>query len=161
LFVIVLLMGVQGSGKTTVGQALAARLQWDFADADDFHSAANKAKMAAGIALNDEDRAPWLSAIRAAMEQANHEGRSLVVGCSALKEKYREQLVLAGVRVVYLHGSQALIASRLQARHGHYAKLNLLPSQFAALEEPRDAMVVEIDQPVEAIVDEVVAKLGP
>jgi gluconokinase len=158
--VIVLLMGVQGSGKTTVGRALAAQLGWDFADADDFHSAANKAKMSAGIPLTDEDRAPWLAAIRAAMQQADHDGRSLVVACSALKEKYREQLVFPGVRVVYLHGSQELIASRLQARHGHYAKLDLLPSQFAQLEEPREAVIVEIDRPVDAIVEEIVTKFG-
>jgi gluconokinase len=153
-------MGVQGSGKTTVGRALATRLGWDFADADDFHSAANKAKMSAGIPLTDEDRAPWLAAIRAAMQQADHDGRSLVMACSALKENYREQLVFPGVRVVYLRGSQQLIASRLQARHGHYAKLDLLPSQFAQLEEPHDAMTVEIDRTVDAIVEQIIAKLG-
>lgn len=153
-------MGVQGSGKTTVGQALAARLGWKFADADDFHSEANKQKMAAGIALTDEDRSPWLAAIRAVMEQADHDGRSLVMACSALKEKYREQLLFPGVRVVYLHGSHELIASRLQARHGHYAKLDLLPSQFAQLEEPHHAAMVEIDAPVDEIVTQVIAKLG-
>ena len=147
-------MGVQGSGKTTVGQALAARLGWNFADADDFHSTANKAKMSAGIPLTDEDRMPWLAAVRAAMEKA---GRNLVMACSALKEKYREQLVFPGVRVVYLRGSQELIAARLQARQHHYAKLDLLPSQFEQLEEPRDAVVVDIAHSVDEIVEEIVA----
>lgn len=150
-------MGVQGSGKTTVGQALAARLGWNFADADDFHSTANKAKMSAGIPLTDEDRMPWLAAVRAAMEKA---GRNLVMACSALKEKYREQLVFPGVRVVYLRGSQELIAARLQARQHHYAKLDLLPSQFEQLEEPRDAVVVDIAHSVDEIVEEIVAALA-
>jgi gluconokinase len=155
--VIILLMGVQGSGKTTVGQALAARLGWNFADADDFHSTANKAKMSAGIPLTDEDRMPWLAAVRAAMEKA---GRNLVMACSALKEKYREQLVFPGMRVVYLRGSQELIAARLQARQHHYAKLDLLPSQFEQLEEPRDAVVVDIAHSVDEIVEEIVAALA-
>ncbi len=150
-------MGVQGSGKTTVGQALAARLGWNFADADDFHSTANKAKMSAGIPLTDEDRMPWLAAVRAAMEKA---GRNLVMACSALKEKYREQLVFPGMRVVYLRGSQELIAARLQARQHHYAKLDLLPSQFEQLEEPRDAVVVDIAHSVDEIVEEIVAALA-
>jgi len=150
-------MGVQGSGKTTVGQALAARLGWNFADADDFHSTANKAKMSAGIPLTDEDRMPWLAAVRAAMEKA---GRNLVMACSALKEKYREQLVFPGVRVVYLRGSQELIAARLQARQHHYAKLDLLPSQFEQLEEPRDAVVVDIAHSEDEIVEEIVAALA-
>ena len=154
---IILLMGVQGSGKTTVGQALAARLGWNFADADDFHSTANKAKMSAGIPLTDEDRMPWLAAVRAAMEKA---GRNLVMACSALKEKYREQLVFPGMRVVYLRGSQELIAARLQARQHHYAKLDLLPSQFEQLEEPRDAVVVDIAHSVDEIVEEIVAALA-
>jgi gluconokinase len=155
--VIILLMGVQGSGKTTVGQALAARFGWNFADADDFHSTANKAKMSAGIPLTDEDRMPWLAAVRAAMEKARG---NLVMACSALKEKYREQLVFPGVRVVYLRGSQELIAARLQARQHHYAKLDLLPSQFEQLEEPRDAVVVDIAHSVDEIVEEIVAALA-
>ena len=150
-------MGVQGSGKTTVGQALAARLGWNFADADDFHSTANKAKMSAGIPLTDEDRMPWLAAVRAAMEKA---GGNLVMACSALREKYREQLVFPGVRVVHLRGSQELIAARLQARQHHYAKLDLLPSQFEQLEEPRDAVVVDIAHSEDEIVEEIVAALA-
>ncbi len=149
-------MGVQGSGKTTVGRTLAAKLGWEFADADDFHSAANKAKMSAGIPLTDEDRAPWLAAVRSAMEKA---GRDLVMACSALKEKYREQLVFPGVRVVYLRGSQDLIAARLQARQHHYAKLDLLPSQFEQLEEPRDTVIVDIAHSVDEIVGEIVTAL--
>lgn len=157
---IILLMGVEGSGKTAVGQALAARLDWSFADADDFHSPANKAKMSAGIPLNDQDRVPWLAAIRAEMDRANAEHRDLVVSCSALKKKYREQLAAPGVQLVYLHGDQQLIASRLKARPRHFAKANLLPSQFEQLEEPRDALVIEIDQSVERIVSEIVKKLN-
>jgi gluconokinase len=158
--VVIILMGVQGSGKTTVGLALASRLGWSFADADDFHSEANKKKMSAGIALNDEDRAPWLAALRAEIDRANAEHRHLVMGCSALKQRYRDVLAAPGVKFVYLHGSQELIASRLRLRRHHYAKLDLLPSQFEQLEEPKDALVVEIDKSVEEIVSEIVRKIN-
>lgn len=158
--VVIILMGVQGSGKTTVGLALAARLGWDFADADDFHSEANKKKMSAGIPLNDEDRAPWLAGLRAEINRSNAGNRNLVLGCSALKQRYRDVLAAPGVQFVYLHGSQELIASRLRLRQHHYAKLDLLPSQFEQLEEPKNALVVEIDKTVDAIVSEIVAKLG-
>ncbi len=157
---IVLLMGVQGSGKTTVGQALALRLGWPFRDADEFHSDANKAKMAAGIPLTDEDRAPWLAAIRAEMDRANAEQRNLVITCSALKEQYRQQLAAPNSKLVWLHGDQQLIASRLAHREHHFAKTNLLASQFAALEEPKDAIAINIDQSVDAIVDQIVEKIG-
>ena len=148
-------MGVEGSGKTTVGKALAARLGWSFADADDFHSTANKAKMSAGIALTDEDRAPWLAALRAEIDRANREGHNLVMACSALKASYRQKLAAPGVRVVYLHGDPDLIAARIKARPHHFANSNLLASQFEQLEEPRDALTVEIEQPVEGIVDDI------
>ncbi len=158
--VIVLLMGVQGSGKTTVGQALAVRLGWAFRDADEFHPDANKAKMAAGIPLTDEDRAPWLAAIRAEMDQANADNRNLVITCSALKESYRQQLAAPNTTLVWLKGDQHLIASRLALREHHFAKSNLLASQFATLESPCDAVAINVDQSVEAIVNEIVAKLG-
>ena len=152
-------MGVEGSGKTTVGRALAARLGWKFSDGDDFHPAANIAKMSAGIPLTDEDRAPWLKALRGEMDRANRDGRNLVLGCSALKQKYRDRLAAPGVQLVYLHGDQALLVSRLQGRTDHFAKANLLSSQLADLEEPRDARVVDVDQSVEQIVNQIVAEL--
>lgn len=154
-------MGVEGSGKTTVGQALAARLGWSFADADDFHSAANKAKMAAGTALNDEDRAPWLAALRAEMDRANAERRNLVMAASALKEKYRQQLAAPGMRLVYLRGDRKLIEARLKMRPHHFAKADLLASQFAQLEEPKDAVTVDIDQSVDEMVREIIDRLQP
>ncbi len=158
--VIVLLMGVQGSGKTTVGQALAMRLGWGFRDADEFHPDTNKAKMAAGIPLTDEDRAPWLAAIRAEMDQANKDGRNLVITCSALKEMYRQKLAAPNTTLVWLKGDQQLIASRLVIREHHFAKSNLLASQFATLEPPHGAVEIDVHQSVESIVNEIVAKLA-
>jgi gluconokinase len=157
---IVLLMGVQGSGKTTVGRALAARLGWRFADADEFHPAANIEKMSKGIALDDSDRAPWLAALRAEIDRTLGAGGNLVLTSSALKEGYRQQLVTNGVALVYLRGSQELIASRLQFRTEHFAKSNLLASQFAQLEEPTDALTVDIRQSVEDSVTQIVTELG-
>lgn len=153
---IALLMGVQGSGKTAVGQALAARLGWRFVDGDDFHSAANKAKMSSGIPLNDSDRAPWLSAIRKEIDRALSDKENLIIACSALKERYRQQLVTSGVRLVYLRGSQELIRSRLVARVGHFAKLDLLASQFEQLEEPVGAITIDIEQTVDQVVNDIV-----
>lgn len=149
-------MGVQGSGKTAVGQALAARLGWRFADGDDFHSAANKAKMSSGIPLNDSDRAPWLGAIRKEIDRALSDKEDLVIACSALKERYRQQLVTSGVQLVYLRGSQELIRSRLAARVGHFAKLELLASQFEQLEEPVGAITIDIEQSVDQVVNDIV-----
>lgn len=153
-------MGVQGSGKTTVGVALAQRLGWEFRDADEFHSEANKQKMAAGIPLTDEDRAPWLAAIRAAMDAANAAGENLVITCSALKETYRQQLAAPNTQLVWLKGDQSLIASRLALRAHHFAKLNLLSSQFEALEEPKDALVIDVHPEVDVIVAEIVERLA-
>jgi len=158
--VIILLMGVQGSGKTTVGRALAARLGWRFADADEFHPAANIAKMSAGIALNDDDRAPWLAALRAEIVRSLSNGENLVLTSSALKERYRQQLLTEGVSLVHLRGSHELIASRLSARKDHFAKVDLLPSQFAQLEEPQRALTIDISASVDEIVDEIVRGLG-
>jgi gluconokinase len=158
--VILLLMGVQGSGKTTVGTALAKRLGWQYLDADDYHPAANIAKMSAGIPLTDEDRAPWLAALRAEIDRALRERRNVVLGASALKEKYRQELVVPGVSLVYLRASYELIASRLKSRKEHFAKLDLLPSQFAQLEEPRDALVVDASRNVDEIVDNIVGGAG-
>ena len=153
---IILVMGVTGSGKTTVGKALAESVHWQFADADDFHSPANIAKMRAGIPLDDADRVPWLAALRMQIDNWLRAGTNAVLACSALKHAYREQLVASSeVRVVYLRGSRELIAKRLKERHGHYMDPNLLPSQFATLEEPRDALAVDVD----ASVDEIVGRI--
>jgi gluconokinase len=149
-------MGVTGSGKTTVGKALAKSLHWQFADADDFHSPANIAKMRAGIPLDDVDRAPWLAALRTQIDKWLQAGTKAVLACSALKQAYREQLVASSeVRVVYLCGGRGLIAKRLKERRGHYMDPNLLPSQFAALEEPTNALMVDVDASVVEIVRQI------
>ncbi|MEX0171029.1 gluconokinase, GntK/IdnK-type [Streptomyces sp. LMG1-1-1.1] len=153
----VLVVGVAGSGKSTVGRLLAGRLGWEFRDADEFHSEADRAKMAAGHALTDSDREPWLEAIGEWMSRATAAGRRAVVTCSALKRAYRDTL-LAGrpdVLLVYLHGSKELLRSRLAARHGHFFPADLLDSQLADLQEPEPdehPLVVEIDQSPEAVV---------
>ena len=158
---VILLMGVTGSGKTTVGQALAESLQWQFADADDFHPASNVAKMRAGIPLDDADRAPWLAALRTQIDKWLHAGTNAVLACSALKQAYRDELVVSpGVRIVYLRGRSDLIEERLKERHGHYMDPNLLPSQFATLEEPMDALVVDVDASVPDIVRQIRKGLG-
>ena len=150
----VIVMGVCGCGKTTVGRALAKELGYEFLDADDFHPAANVAKMAQGVALADDDRWPWLDAIVAAMRERAARGSGAGIACSALKEAYRDRLrrgvgAVDEIRIVYLEGDAATIAPRLASRSGHYMPASLLDSQFAALEEPRDAIVVDIRQPPE------------
>lgn len=144
---ILVVMGVCGCGKTTIGRALAAALGWPFHDADDFHPDANVAKMVAGNALEDSDRWPWLDRIVTAMQGVQSEGGHVVLACSALKQAYRDRLRGAGdVRFVYLRGDAETIATRLAARSHKYMPASLLPSQFATLEEPRDALVVDIRQ---------------
>lgn len=157
---LLLVVGVAGSGKSTVGRLLAERLGWTYRDADDFHTAADRAKMAAGHALTDRDRVPWLEAIGAWMDEAIAARRNAVVTCSALKRAYRDTL-RAGrpeVLLAYLHGSPGLLASRLAGRHGHFFPPGLLQSQLADLQEPEPdehPLVVEIDQPPESVVTEV------
>jgi gluconokinase len=154
-------MGVTGAGKTTIGRLLAQQLGWEFTDADSFHSPANVEKIRQGIPLDDADRAPWLKSLRQAMEQWVAEGRTVVLACSALKKSYRHELDLGSeLKFVYLKGSYDLIYQRLRARHGHFASEKILASQFAALEEPDDAVTVEIDRPAEAIVAEIRRGLG-
>jgi gluconokinase len=149
--VILVLMGVCGCGKTTVGEALAGTLGWPFYDADDFHPEANVAKMAAGQPLTDDDRWPWLDRIAAEMRGVLARGGHAVLACSALKSAYRARLQRAGDdRIVYLAGDAATIAERLASRRHKYMPPTLLPSQFAALEEPSDAVRVDIRQPVDA-----------
>jgi len=138
-------MGVSGCGKTAVGQALAAALQWPFFDADDFHPPGNVAKMAAGTPLTDADRWPWLDRLAADMAALTAGGGSAVLACSALKNAYRDRLARAGdVRIVYLKGDRETIAARIAACKHRYMPPALLDSQFATLEEPHDAIVVDV-----------------
>jgi gluconokinase len=158
---IVIVMGVVGSGKTTVGRLLAEQLNWEFADADDFHPPSNVEKIRHGKALTDEDRAPWLESLRAAIEQWIATKRNVVLACSALKRSYRQELEAGPeVRFVFLKGSEELIAERLRSRHGHFANDQILASQFADLEEPTDAVTVSISPERLKIVAEIRNRLG-
>jgi gluconokinase len=157
---IILVMGVVGAGKTTIGSLLAQQLGWKFVDADSFHSAENVEKIRQGIALSDADRAPWLRAIRDAILQWIAQRKDVALACSALKQKYREELLVSPeVKLVYLKGSRELIFSRLRARHGHFATEKLLASQIETLEEPEDAVSVDVSGTPEKIVAEIGAKL--
>jgi gluconokinase len=160
---VVVLMGVSGSGKTTVGQALAARLGWRFEDADDLHPLVNVDKMRHGVPLTDEDREPWIRALRDTIRRHLANGDDVVLACSALRRQHRDALRVGGeVRFVYLEGSYELIDRRLRDRAGHFMPESLLKSQFEALEppDPGEALVVAIDRPVAAIVDAIVRGLG-
>ena len=160
---VVILMGVAGAGKTTIGLRLGAALGWPFHDADEFHPPANIAKMSAGIPLDDADRAPWLAAIRACALSADANARGAVIACSALKEAHRAFLSAppARVRFVHLSGSRALILGRIRAREGHFMKESMLASQFEALEAPRDAIVIDVAAAPDAIVARIIAALPP
>ncbi len=160
-----IVMGVSGSGKSTVAAALATRLSWSFEDGDRFHPASNVAKMSAGLPLTDEDRWPWLKAIADEIDRVCRAGGHVVIACSALKRTYRQVLVgdRSDVRIVFLNGSQKLIADRMAHRKGHFMPLDLLDSQFRTLEPPQaneDPITVSIDAPVEAIVADIVRQLG-
>ncbi len=157
---IVIIMGVVGAGKTTVGRLLAERLGWEFADADDYHSQENINKIRRGIPLDDADRNPWLLRLRAVIENWSSHGCNGVLACSALKRSYRDELKIGPeVQFVYLHGSAELIEQRLRSRQGHFAGDQILASQFADLEEPETAITVNIDQPPGQIVAEIREKL--
>jgi len=136
--VVIIICGVSGVGKTTIGQLLAQELGWDFYDADDFHSVANIAKMKNGVPLTDEDRQPWLGKLRELIEQCLVVGKNAVVACSALKKAYRDYLrVNDGVKFVFLRGNRRKISEQIQHRHGHFMNPALLDSQFEDLEEPQ------------------------
>jgi carbohydrate kinase (thermoresistant glucokinase family) len=152
---IVIVMGVTGSGKSTVGRALAARLGWRFHDADDLHTPENVERMRHEQPLTDAQRQPWLLRVRAVVEQAARERRGDVIACSALKAAYRETIAggVEGVRFVHLAGDPALLRARVQGRPEHFAGPGLLESQFEALEPPADALTLDIRLPVDALVD--------
>ncbi|NJL97528.1 MAG: gluconokinase [Synechococcaceae cyanobacterium RM1_1_27] len=157
---IIVVMGVSGSGKTTVGQELARQLGWGFVDGDDLHSAANIAAMSQGIPLDDEDRRGWLQAIGSLIRQTNQEGKSLVIACSALKQSYRQGLQGSQIEWVYLRGSPEQIQARLSQRQGHFWDPSLLDSQFEALQEPDQALVLDISDRPEVLVDKICQGLG-
>ena len=149
-----IVMGVSGSGKTSVGKSLAKHLGWDFYDADDFHPPENVAKMAKTIPLTDSDRAPWLAALHELISSSLARNLPGVLACSALKKRYRQKLLEGndGVRLIYLKGSYDLIWSRMSARKDHYMKPHMLQSQFETLEEPANALTVDITSSVNEIV---------
>jgi len=152
-----IVMGVSGCGKTSVGKALADSLGWDFYDADDFHPPENVAKMANGTPLDDSDRAPWLASLHDMISSKLTADAPGVLACSALKERYRRQLMDGNhdVQIIYLKGSYDLIWSRMEERTDHYMKPQLLKSQFKALEEPSNALTIDISMPVDEIVQEI------
>lgn len=158
---ILILMGVAGSGKTTVGHELSARLDWPYLDADDFHPPENVEKMRTGTPLSDEDRWPWLDALNAQLRDFDARGQSVILGCSALKAVYRTRLAqgCSDVHWVHLYGSFELIESRLNARTGHYMPASLLRSQFATLEAPDAAITIDIDATPAQIASRIVEQL--
>jgi gluconokinase len=158
---IVVLMGPAGAGKTTVGRALAEVIRWRFYDADDFHDAVSIERMRAGVALTDEERAPWLARIHDAMVDISRRGGNAVLACSALKRKYRETLQagIPEVRWVYLQGDAALLRARLAHRTNHFAGPALVDTQLTDLEPPANALVLDARRPVEALVAEIRAAI--
>jgi gluconokinase len=157
---ILLVMGVTGSGKSTVGKMLAERLGWVYLEADDFHCESNKAKMHRGEPLTEADRQPWLAAMRAELETQTANGKNVVLACSALREQYRH-ILMDGLQVtlIYLRGSREWIAGRLTQRTNHFAGLPILDDQFAVLEEPSNALVFDIEKTPEKIVEEILQRI--
>lgn len=160
---VIIICGVTGVGKTTIGQLLAQELGWEFYDADDFHSVENIAKMKGGVPLTDEDRQPWLGKLRELIEQCLVTGKNAVLACSALKKAYRDRLrVSDGVKFVFLRGNRRKISEHLQHRHGHFMNPALLDSQFEDLEEPQpseDALLLELGPSPGDLVELIKAKL--
>jgi gluconokinase len=162
---VVIVMGVSGSGKSTIGSLLAGRLQWEFEDGDWFHPAANVEKMHKGIPLDDEDREPWLRSIAAWIDKTRTEGGHAVIACSVLRRRYRDVLIgdRTDVRLVYLKGNEELIARRIATRHEHFMPPSLLHSQFASLEEPgpdENPITISIEPRPGEIVAKILAALG-
>jgi gluconokinase len=158
---VLVVMGVAGSGKTTVGRRLADELGWEFYDADDFHPAANVEKMTRGVPLDDADRKPWLEALGRLVRACLERGASAVLACSALKRSYREHLLVGeGVKLVYLKGEYGLIRGRLRGRGGHFMKPQMLDSQFDALEEPEPESHFDAAAPPDEIVRAIRGRLG-
>jgi gluconokinase len=158
---VIVLMGVSGSGKTTIGALVAERLGWSFYDGDDFHPAENKAKMRSGIPLTDADRAGWLSSLRDLISQKVESRQSAVVACSALKEIHRERLrVNEQVKFVHLRGTYEQIEARMKARTNHFMRPDMLRSQFEILEEPADAVVVDLSNSPDDIVQFITRELN-
>jgi gluconokinase len=157
---IILVMGTTGAGKTTVGKLLAARLRWTFLDADDFHPPANIEKMKHGIPLTDEDRFPWLERIHAELLRLTQSGKNAVLACSALKQSYRDQLSAAlDMRIAYLRGTYEVMRRHIESRHGHFAGEAILAGQFADLEEPKNALVLDVSHSTEQLVTAIIANL--
>ena len=156
-----IVMGVSGCGKSSVGKFLAQTLGWDFYDADDFHPPANVAKMANGIPLDDSDRAPWLATLHDLISSSLNADKPGVLACSALKERYRQRLMDGneGVQLIYLKGSYDLIWSRMERRAGHYMKPHMLKSQFDALEEPMNALTIDIAMSLDEIVQAILKNM--
>jgi gluconokinase len=159
---IVVVMGVSGSGKSTVGRLLAKRLGWTFCEGDELHSAGNIEKMAMGISLTDEDRQPWLARIKKTIDTCSRTGCDAVVACSALRSRYRSFLTAGttDIRFVYLKGGASLIRERMSSRESHYMKAGMLDSQLASLEEPDDAIVADIRRSPHDIVSHIARELG-
>lgn len=158
---ILLVMGTTGAGKTTVGKLLAARLDWPFLDADDFHPPANIEKMKHGFPLTDADRAPWLANMHAELQRLTSQGKNVVLACSALKQSYRETLS-AGLdfRLIYLRGTYAQMRQHILARHGHFAGEAILAGQFADLEEPANALVLDVSTIPDELVSTAISRLN-
>jgi len=158
---IILLMGVAGSGKTTVGELLAGQLEWPFHDADDFHPQENVEKMAKGIPLTDQDRLPWLERLNGLLRNASQLNSNIVLACSALKNSYREVICadVPDLRIVYLKGDYRLIERRMLERKNHYMKHGMLRSQLDALEEPTGVLTIDITEDIPTIVKEIRSSL--
>jgi carbohydrate kinase (thermoresistant glucokinase family) len=154
-------MGVSGCGKTTVASELARLTHGEFLDGDDFHSAANRAKMTSGIPLEDGDRAGWLASLNGELKSRAHSPKKTFLACSALKQAYRDRLAegLSGIRFIYLQGTKECLLERIRTRDDHFMPPSLLESQFAILEEPKNALTVSVGQPPESVVLEILRKL--